>query len=365
MEFGYISNDPDLKRVPQERNQVDKITEYGIDNLYPQRIKEVMNLSPITKSTIELQASFIRGDGFERGDKIVNDQNETANDILRLISFDKSLFDGYCLHINGSAIGKTTSIDYVDFEFVRLGLMNQNGNINDCRVSINWEESSKVLPTNDKRIQRFTLYDPAKQGEEVLTTGKGMLLYASPRKNTYPISNIDAIIEACQADYELQVYTLSQINNGFLNLSVFKYPSGGDTETEEEELSKKLNQLKGARNANSILVASIDEDYEGGSLIEQFPAINGDSLFINSTINTRNTILGNMALPRSLVGYTPEGSLFTSQQIADDYTYMNLRTKDIRNEIERQFDKLGLNLGKIIPNQFESSQMKDDVNQPR
>jgi glucuronate isomerase len=39
---------------------------------------------------------------------------------------------------------------------------------------------------------------------------------------------------------------------------------------------------------------------------------------------------------------------------------MNLRTKDMRNSIERQFDKLGLDTGRIIPNQFESSQMLDN-----
>ena len=57
------------------------------------------------------------------------------------------------------------------------------------------------------------------------------------------------------------------------------------------------------------------------------------------------------------MGMLPAGALFTAQQIADDYTYQNLLTKDIRNEIARQFDKLGLDVGEIIPNQFASSTM--------
>jgi phage portal protein BeeE len=189
-----------------------------------------------------------------------------------------------------------------------------------------------------------------------------MVLYAVPRKNNYPLSSIDAIIEDCQSNHELSLFTLGNISNGFLSMSIFKYPSGGDSDIEEEELSKKLNQLKGAKNANSILVASIDEDAENTSnLVESIPANNNDSLFIQSTINVRNTIIGSFALPRSLVGHMPESSLFNSQQISDDYVYMNLRTKDTRNYIERIFnEKLGLKVGSIVPNQFEDARMKEN-----
>ena len=57
------------------------------------------------------------------------------------------------------------------------------------------------------------------------------------------------------------------------------------------------------------------------------------------------------------MGMLPAGTLFSAQQIQDDYIYQNLLTKDVRNEIARQFDKLGLDVGEIIPNQFEASQM--------
>jgi hypothetical protein len=60
------------------------------------------------------------------------------------------------------------------------------------------------------------------------------------------------------------------------------------------------------------------------------------------------------------MGLLPEGSIFSAQQLADEYTYMNLRTKDTRNHIERQMAKLGLDVGRIVPNQFASSQMAEN-----
>jgi hypothetical protein len=360
MDFGIVTTYPDYQRIPQERDTTDRITTYGADNLYPQRMKQVLLLSPIAKSSVELLASFIRGDGFARGDKILNEAGETANDILFLISQDLAFYNGYGLHVNSTGLGIPHTIEYVDFENIRLGLKNSKGNIFDARVSINWQGNDRSLANqNDKNEQRFVLYDPKKAGGEAITEKKGMLMYVTPRKNTYPLSAIDAIIEDCQSNHELSLFTLGNITNGFLSMSVFKYPSGGDTEVEEEELRKKLNLFKGAKNANSVIIAAIDEDAENTSnLVEAIPANNNDSLFINSTLNVKNSILNNFALPNSLLGMLPAGALFTAQQIADDYTYMNIRTKDLRNQIERTFnEKLGLNVGEIIPNQFEASQM--------
>ncbi len=358
MQFGTITFEPSLNRVPVERDVTTRITSYGRDNLYPQRMRETALLSPISKSAIRLKASFYRGDGFERGDKVITEFGETANDILRLVSEDLALYNGYGLHLNSTGIGIVKEVVHIPFEYVRLGLANQNGIIRDVRVSNNWEQASDLLPTSEINERRFLLFEEAGNGREALTTSKGMVLYVTPKKNKYPLSTIDAIVESCQSDFELQNFELGNITNGFLSMSVFKYPTSGDTEEEEKELRDKLNGVKGARNANSIIVVGIDEDYEGsGNLVEQVPANNNDSLFINTTLNVKNRILQNFNLSSSLMGMLPAGALFTSQQIADEYTYQNLLTKDTRNEIARQFDKLGLNVGAIIPNQFESSQM--------
>ena len=361
MNFGVITAQSDFSRIPVGRDTVHRITIYGTDNLYPQRMQNIMLLSPITKSAVNLRSSFIRGNGFENGDLIINRFNETANDILRRISFDKSMFDGFGLHLNSNALNVVKEVQHVEFPFIRLGLANQNGQIKNVMVSNNWEQSNHVLPTSDLNTVKYQIFDHEQNGREALTTARGMLLYNTPTKNKYPLATNDAIAETCVADHELAVFELSNIVNGFLSMSVFKYPTSGNTEEEEEELRKKLNQLRGARNSNSVIVAGIDEDYEGsGNLVEQIPANNNDSLFINTTLNVKNRIIQNYNVPNSIMGMLPNGALFTAQQIADDFTFMNLMTQDTRNEIERVFDQLGLDVGRIIPRQFESSLMANN-----
>ena len=358
MDFGVITQTSDFSRIPAQRDTVHRITTYGSDNLYPQRMQNIALLSPITKGAINLKASFIRGMGFERGDIEINEFGETANDILKFISHDISMFDGYALHLNSNALNVVKTIQHIEFQFVRLGLANQNGQIKYVEVSNNWEQSQQVLPTDKIDATRYQIFDHMQNGREALTTSKGMVLYAVPRSNQYPLATNDAIAESCVTDHELAVFELGNVVNGFLSMSIFKYPTSGNTEDEEEELRVKLNQLKGARNANSVIVAGIDEDYEGaGNLVEQIPANNNDSLFINTVLNVNQRIIQNYGVPNSLMSNMPRGALFTAQQIADDVTFLNLMTQDKRNEIERQFTKLGLDVGKIIPRQFESSLM--------
>lgn len=363
MEFlGSFGAKPVYQRIGTPRDTFENIIQYGEDNLYPQRIESVMNLSPITKSAVNLMANFIRGDGFENGDQEVNDSGETANDILWSISNDYALYNGYALHLNSNGLGTVKTVEHVPFEYVRLGLPDQKGRIRDVRVSNNWESSNEqALPSDKVNAKRYLLYNDAENGREALTTARGMILYSTPKKNVYPLSTIDAIIETAQSDCELQKFELGNITNGFLSMSIFKYPSAGDSEEQEEAIRKRLNDFKGSTNANSVLVVGVDEDSENTqNLIEQVPANNNDSLFINTTLNVKNRILQNFAVPSSLMGMLPEGAVFTATQLADDYTYMNLRTKDTRNYIENEMDKLGLDLGKIVPNQFESSQMLEN-----
>ena len=363
MEFlGSFGAKPTFQRIATPRDTVDNIIMYGVDNLYPQFIESIFNLSPITKSAVNLMASFIRGDGFENGDIEVNERGETANDILWSISNDQALYNGYALHLNSSGLGSVKTVEHIPFEFVRLGLPDQKGRIRDVRVSNNWESSNEqALPSDKLNAVRYLLFNDADNGREALTSNRGMVLYSTPKKNEYALSSIDPIIETAQSDNELQKFELGNITNGFLSMSIFKYPSAGDSEEQEEEIRRRLNDFKGASNANSVLVIGVDEDSENTqNLIEQVPANNNDSLFTNTLSSVRKRIVTNFAVPSGLMGLLPEGSIFSAQQLADEYTYMNLRTKDTRNHIERQMAKLGLDVGRIVPNQFASSQMADN-----
>jgi hypothetical protein len=362
-QFHLVTGTPLTKRVAEDRDTYKKITRYGDDNLYPQRMKEVMLMSPLTKSAISLLADFYKGDGFTEN-PVVNRNGEKINDILRLVAKDFALYEGYALHLNSNGLGSVVEITHVPFEYVRLGLADQKGRIRSVEVSNNWELSnSDILPQPTlEKTTKYEIFNPQTNAVEAITTAKGQMFYYTGKKNHYPLATVDAIIESAHSDYELMNFELSNITNGFLSMSIFKYPGGTDAKEEAAALAQKLNQFKGSGGANSIMVAAIDEDFTDGNLVEQIPANNNDTLFVQSTLNTRNRILQHLSIPAGLLGYQPEGSVFTQENLADSYTYMNLRTKDTRNMLGEHFSELGFDVGEITPKQFESSTMLENGN---
>ena len=148
-----LSRKPFIKRIPQQLNYRAEITTYDSDNLYPQRVEEIMYRSAITNSGIERIADFVNGDGFENGDIILNDKGQTVNDILRIISYDVAKFSsGFATHVNWNLLGEITDIMPLKFRYVRYGLPDDFGIHSDVKVNVNWEMATGILPRNQKTI---------------------------------------------------------------------------------------------------------------------------------------------------------------------------------------------------------------------
>ncbi len=345
---GYIE-----RRVHQHANHNYKITNYGYDNLYPQRMEELFLQSPLTKQVIQVMAEFTMGLGWEgNGDKEVNRFGQTFNDMLRLCSEDISVFNGFALYLDFNGTGKIVEIQHVPFSYVRLGIKEASSGLTSfCYVSNNWEEQSNKHRTyNGLSPQRFDLFNPKKAREEAMKGGQGQVFYWTPRTNDYPLCSFDAARDAVQTDAEIQTFALANIQNGFLGTTVFKYPGNFDSEDDRREVVKKLQQFKGSKGANSVLVAEIAEDFTG-NVIEQIPANNNDKLFEQTGTKTVNTILQTFGVPGPLLAVNPQGSVFTQEQIRDSYIFMNLRTENKRKVMERAFkpvaDLFGVRLNGI------------------
>ena len=360
--MSVIVRKPVVKRIPQLLNYVQDITTYDADNLYPQRVEEIMFRSAVTNSAVERIADFVNGDGFENGDIELNDEGQTANDILRIISFDVAKFSSsFAFQVNWNLLGEITDITTLDFKYVRYGLPDEFGAHHDVKVNINWENAPGVVPrTTRSLIWIYPLFDPEFKNEDFEDNFNGQVLYQVPKPNVYPRSTFDSVLDSSQTSGEIQVFELGNIQNGFLGSSVFKHP--GEFESEENELQFKrdLKALQGAPNANSILLLEMKDTEEDHTLVEQFNPINMDRLFELTNKNVNNRIAQAMAVPPALLGIFPESGMFNQQDYEDSYTWMNHRTRNMRRIVERVFNnKIGphwhegaQDFGKIIEMQY-------------
>ena len=126
---------PLIKRLPVSVSYRDDILLYGIDNLYPQRIEEVINSSPITRSAISVTADFLNGAGFnQNGDFEFGEY--TADELLNWVSIDYATYKSLALILDVAINGEIAEVSPIDFRYVRLGPPNKAGEITFAKVSI-------------------------------------------------------------------------------------------------------------------------------------------------------------------------------------------------------------------------------------
>jgi hypothetical protein len=224
------------KRIAEPVRYDYNIIYYDSDNLYPQRVKEIRRTSPLVTSATKIYRNFIFGEGFESlQDEQVNQDGDTWNDILKLVSKDYSEFQGFGLLLNADGNGAITEVQHIPFEFIRYGLPDRVGRIKQVAISRNWEQDSSKEGKNYAGVRPtyYPLYNPKTAGEDAIL-GRPQVLYYTPEKFCYPYCTFDAVLDAAQADGEIQVFELSNIQNGFHSGMLFKYP--GKFESEEEKL---------------------------------------------------------------------------------------------------------------------------------
>lgn len=341
---------------------------YDIDNLYPQRMKEIMNGSSYIKSCVNVIADFLNGEGWtQKGDTVINEYGQTFDDILELVALDYSIFKGFSLHFNFNGLGVITEIQYLPFEYVRLGLPNNRGIIDNVLVWDNWEESSYKNQNEGSEPLSYPLFNPLLAGGQTIRGGRGQVLYYTPKMFTYPLVSFDPVRDAGLTDKEIQTFMLANIKNGFLSTTLFKYPGTFQSDEEREKIEEKVRGIKGSYNANSITLVEMGDEQNQADIIEQIPANNNDRLFEQTGSKVMNTIIHNFAIPPALIGVMPDTGVFTQQAIRDSYIYMNTRTKTPRRTLERVFDKIsplfGVKLGKIKPNMFDYAGNPQQENQ--
>ena len=362
-----------LKRLPQEVNLRHDISNYSIDNLYPQRIHEILIRSPICLSAVQVKRDFLGAEGFDNnGEEIANERLGLEwNDLLVKAASDFAQYNGFAMHLNINLLGEVVDAAPVDFENVRFGLPDENGKITNVKISLNWEQDPrKFVDGPIERIFKFPIWPgtPEKAIEvmnefngDFVGEFPGFILYWTPEKFKYPRCSFDAALDSVQTNAEVQTFELSSIQNGFLGATLFKHEGLIESDDERGALMDRLSDMKGAANANSVLLVETPEGF-AGDILETFPALNNDTLFNLTNINVIDRIINSFGMPFAVLGIQPQNTgIFNQEQIKDSFVFYNQRTRRERQRLERVFNRLGealaspLEFGDILNLEFEGT----------
>lgn len=356
-----LPNPVNNKRLPTRLDSTYDILYYGVSNLYPQEHEQIRLASPLIKSASEILEDFINGSGWENdNEKVMNEDGETARDLLNLVAMDYSRYNGFAIHVEHNALGGITAMAHIPFEYVRLGLPDEKGKVRTVVVSNNWEKDPSKLPQRGVVLTtKYPIYNPLTAGSDLFFgDGRGQVLYFSGlEKNKYPLCTYDSITMTGESDEAIQNYERNNIKRGFHGATIFKYP--GKFESDEEKLEiKKLVEAWNGEDSPGVTVAQVDEDFSG-ELLETITSNSDDTLFQTTLTSITDRVLQTFKIPPALLGISPQGGVFTQLAYQESFTVYNVITRNRRNSVERVFEKLTSNwadgpfsLGRILENEF-------------
>lgn len=240
--------------VPQTIENKSKDTLlYGTNNHFPNDLIRTLSESGTATSCVNKVDQFIQADGFmdEASAELKVNENETADQLLSLISSCVANFQAFSLYIRRTADGKIASVEYTDFEKLRKRIsggfiFNKNFGSSIYKESEDkkYPEFKKAVLTKEELAEQIALYGPV--GEVMYVYRKKVGQY------NYPIPSYYSGIEDVKTDAELSKFEYEVCVNSFLPSSILTIIGEVDNQvkddrgkTDQDHLDETLKAFTG------------------------------------------------------------------------------------------------------------------------
>lgn len=350
MPLEIVRYNPDVKRLRTFIDRSDGIQFYTRNNLYPQIAEAVRDRSYTTKSACDRLAKFLRGDGFEDeslAGLVVNSKGHTMTDTLKALTIDAASFsNSFVIHLGVNMLGEYNNISVWPLSYWRFGLPDSEGDVHDYKYNSNWEQDPYKEISNHKRILTYPKFNPNKevileQMEQWGGNYPGQVLYVTALEDQYPLATFDAVLDQAQTQEEIGIFRLASIQNGLNAGAIFSYPGKFEDDTKARQFKESLNEYKGGKGANSVIVIEDESGQRKASdLITPLTITNADRIHEFISRDDKEAIMEAFAMPKEILGVLPESGMFNQENIIEAYTYYNSITRDYRKEISQALKKI-------------------------
>ena len=306
---------------------------YGKSNDYDKFLINLSKKSPIHSGILSRKRKMDIGDGLKWDENIqkLNDfykglDKDFYNDIFGSIELFGGVFIGVKWYKN-----EIIGLEYIPFEYCRLGEPDENDKIPYILMSKNWkkEREEKYRPVP------FPVFTGKKQDDYEIA-----FIASYSEGQYYPTPAYEAAINMIESDFEISKFSLANIKNQFSPGTMIVFTDGLRTPQEEESMIYEIESKKGAEGAGNYLVYFTD-DATKAPIINTIPASDLDKQYqiLSETID--NKVITAHEIPRILANVETPGSLGDSKQMLEarenflnDYIkYQRALVIDFFNEI--------------------------------
>lgn len=339
------------------------IQAYGKDNIYPQRMFDLIRCSSIGGTCCDRYKTFIEGNGFNDtsfSEYECNRRGETVDDVFRLVAQDMALYHGFALHVNYNMMCEIVEVHHVPFQDCRLEEETDDGNVIHIKLHPDWTghktRRGNVIRVEQKNVKTVFVFNPRK--EVVMAQMKSVggiehyngqiLWFSMDGKWVYPVPIYDKVLTNLSVDEGLDNIKYRNVRNNFLVSGMMIHKKGQAIGIDEDgkplvddntdEISESLNVFQGDENACAIMDVTVEAEED----IPKFVSVEGNNFDKKFDTTEKSVILRIYAA----FGQEPwyrilDGSLgFSSDILTDAYEYYNSYVNNERRAMSRAFKRI-------------------------
>lgn len=337
------------KRLEYKENKTDHIQNYDLDNIYPQRVLDIVADSRSAQGCLKVRRMFLFGGGFYNeffSKQKVNRKGLTVDQLLRKsIRNNFDLFESFVWHINYNSLGETVEINPIPFENARFSLSTDEKYSNKIAIYDDWSKvKTKTIKASD--VNFYNVYNPDinqilkevellheydKEGNLIVngwSKYKGQILWITPDFWEYPLAILDSVLEDCQTEAQLKRFKFNTVDTNFL-ASHIVVTNKQEDENEAQKFADNLGTFQGSEDASKLLWFEKENDSDEFKL-EKVDIQNYDGLYQYTEESIAKNIAFPFNIPDILLRAT-EGSLGenSAREQATDYYNGLIQTERI------------------------------------
>lgn len=342
--FGrYQSSQMDFQEVIGKKDYV----EFGKKNDFPQElIRLYQTASPLHKALVDKKSQMIAGNFFNEeflGQSIIDkafyrNRGNKLDVIAKKMAFDLALSNSAYLNIIWNDAGdKIAKIEHVPFERVRAQKCFDDGRIN-WYVSRDWLDLKK--PQNKPCL--YSGYDPEFAKMDVPGSKSQILpiqIY-SPGMDYYTLPAYHSSIDSLKSNYELNLFHLKSIQNGF-QAGMMIINKGEYTPEEQDDLYYSIKQkYTGAENAGDFIMMFVPDESMSPDIVP-ISLQATDERYLNLKESIVEDIIEGHQATSPVAGREVSGKLGSRNEIEEAYDLFQMTViNPYQNVVEDTFDML-------------------------
>jgi hypothetical protein len=226
---------------------------FGVDNLYPLLLLNLYNNygSPLHRAIVNKKTKMIAGFGYKELQDERLKEWAKRNNLERLLLYlakDFMIYGGFAIEIIWNREGTSFDIKHLPIHTLRIGLKENDDEQDYYWYSKDWGQYKK----DEYKPEYIKQFDPKDR------TGRQALYYIDPNPSgtdLYPIPEYVTALNFIDLDYQVGVYHLNQVRQGYQPSYILNFSTGIPSIDEQNQFFRSFQaNFMGAQNSGKIMI---------------------------------------------------------------------------------------------------------------